>query len=110
LQNARVLVSFLIRAVVVGLAAAFLVVWWKPTLLAARTRPPRARAERRSRSPAPSCHAEFCRLGGAGGPGGRQHLYRTRRHRAQQRRSDQLFGDYFGRAYRNASSAAWEAA
>jgi serine protease DegS len=33
LQNARVLVSFLIRAVVVGLAAAFLVVWWKPALL-----------------------------------------------------------------------------
>jgi len=33
LQNTRVLVSFLIRAVVVGLAAAFLVVWWKPALL-----------------------------------------------------------------------------
>jgi serine protease DegS len=33
LQNARVLVSFLIRATVVGLAAAFLVVWWKPALL-----------------------------------------------------------------------------
>jgi len=33
LQNARVLVSFLIRAAVVGLAAAFLVVLWKPTLL-----------------------------------------------------------------------------
>jgi serine protease DegS len=33
LQHARVLVSFLIRAVVVGLAAAFLVVWWKPALL-----------------------------------------------------------------------------
>jgi serine protease DegS len=33
LQGTRVLVSFLIRAVVVGLAAAFLVVWWKPGLL-----------------------------------------------------------------------------
>jgi serine peptidase DegS len=33
LQNARVLVSFLIRAAVVGLAAAFLVVLWKPALL-----------------------------------------------------------------------------
>ncbi len=33
MQHTRVLVSFLIRAVVVGLAAAFLVVWWKPTLL-----------------------------------------------------------------------------
>jgi serine protease DegS len=33
LQNARVLVSFLIRAAVVGLAAAFLMVLWKPALL-----------------------------------------------------------------------------
>jgi len=33
LQNARVFASFLIRAVIVGLAAAFLVVWWKPALL-----------------------------------------------------------------------------
>jgi Do/DeqQ family serine protease len=42
LQNARVLVSFLIRAVVVGLAAAFLVVWWKPSLLG-KTAAPAAR-------------------------------------------------------------------
>jgi serine protease DegS len=40
LQNARVLLSFLIRAVVVGLAVAFLVVWWKPTLLGAHTDTP----------------------------------------------------------------------
>src|SRR6202161_4491400 len=33
MQSARVLANFLIRAAVVGLAAAFLVVWWKPTLL-----------------------------------------------------------------------------
>ena len=33
MQSTRVLVNFLIRAVVVGLAAAFLVVWWKPALL-----------------------------------------------------------------------------
>jgi serine protease DegS len=33
LQHTRVVVSFLIRAAVVGLAAAFLVVWWKPELL-----------------------------------------------------------------------------
>ena len=33
MQSARGLVSFLIRAVVVGLAAAFIVVWWKPALL-----------------------------------------------------------------------------
>ncbi len=37
MQNARVLLSFLLKAVIVGLALAFLVVWWRPTLLAART-------------------------------------------------------------------------
>lgn len=35
MQKARVLFSFLVRAVVVGLAVAFLVVWWKPALLGA---------------------------------------------------------------------------
>jgi serine protease DegS len=35
MQNTRVLLSFLIRAAVVGLAVAFLVVWWKPALLGA---------------------------------------------------------------------------
>jgi serine protease DegS len=39
LQKARVLASFLLRAVVVGLAAAFLVVWWKPALLGAVSSP-----------------------------------------------------------------------
>ncbi len=33
MQSARVLAGFLAKAVVVGLAAAFLVVWWKPALL-----------------------------------------------------------------------------
>jgi serine protease DegS len=37
LQSTRVLVGLLIRAVVVGLAVAFLVVWWNPTLLGAHT-------------------------------------------------------------------------
>jgi serine protease DegS len=37
LQNARVLVGFLAKAVIVGLALAFLVVWWRPTLLAAHS-------------------------------------------------------------------------
>jgi serine protease DegS len=40
LQNIRVLVIFLLRAVVVGLAVAFLVVWWNPTLLGAKTAAP----------------------------------------------------------------------
>ena len=37
MQDTRVLVGFLVRAVVVGLAVAFLVVWWNPTLLGAHT-------------------------------------------------------------------------
>jgi serine protease DegS len=37
LQNTRVLLNFLIKAVVLGLAVAFLVVWWKPTLLGAHS-------------------------------------------------------------------------
>ena len=35
MQSARTLMSFLFRAVIVGLAAAFLLVWWKPSLLGA---------------------------------------------------------------------------
>ena len=35
MQNTRIIVSFLVRAVVVGLAAAFLVVLWRPALLGA---------------------------------------------------------------------------
>src|SRR6202161_3237370 len=43
MQSARVLANFLIRAAVVGLAAAFLVVWWKPSLLGkAAASPPSA--------------------------------------------------------------------
>lgn len=37
MHKTRILVSFLVRAVVVGLAVAFLVVWWNPTLLGAHT-------------------------------------------------------------------------
>jgi len=32
LRNARMVLSFLVRAVIVGLAAAFVLVWWKPEL------------------------------------------------------------------------------
>jgi serine protease DegS len=51
LKNARVLVSFLLRAVVVGLAAAFLVVWWKPALLGVAAAPV-ARSESSAHGPA----------------------------------------------------------
>jgi serine protease DegS len=39
LQKTRVLLSFLLRAAVVGLAAAFIVVWWKPALLGKTANP-----------------------------------------------------------------------
>jgi serine protease DegS len=39
LHRARKFVSFLLRAVIVGLAAAFLLVWWKPALLGATPAP-----------------------------------------------------------------------
>ncbi len=35
MHRARTIVSFLLRAVIIGLAAAFLLVWWKPALLGA---------------------------------------------------------------------------
>jgi len=49
LQSLRALLKFLSKAVVLGLAAAFLVVWWKPDLLGALVSPPAARP-----APAPS--------------------------------------------------------
>lgn len=39
MHRARKFVSFLLRAVIVGLAAAFLLVWWKPALLGATPAP-----------------------------------------------------------------------
>ena len=39
LHSVRTVASFLLRAVIVGLAIAFLVVWWKPSLLRAVTLP-----------------------------------------------------------------------
>ncbi len=39
MQQARIIVGFLLKAAVVGLAAAFLLVWWKPSLLGVRTAP-----------------------------------------------------------------------
>ena len=51
--NIRVL-SFLLRAVVLGLAVAFLVVWWKPTLLGAHTAAPAPLPARTAISPSPT--------------------------------------------------------
>ena len=51
MQHTRVLVSFLKRAAVVGLAAAFLVVWWKPALLGKTLVPVQSAATVYSRPP-----------------------------------------------------------
>ncbi|MGB6353353.1 MAG: trypsin-like peptidase domain-containing protein [Steroidobacteraceae bacterium] len=51
MQKARVLVGFLIRAAVVGLAAAFLMVWWKPALLGKPSMPVQAAPTVYSRPP-----------------------------------------------------------
>ena len=101
MQNTRVLVGFLIRAVVVGLAAAFLVVWWKPALLGtntairARTMPPPRRSP--AAATADRGHAKFCRLGGASGARGGEYLYRARGHgaHAEPPALNQLFGDFW---------------
>jgi Do/DeqQ family serine protease len=54
LQNTRVFVNFLIKAVVIGLAVAFLVVWWNPTLLGAHTGGAPAAASSATPSASPS--------------------------------------------------------
>jgi Do/DeqQ family serine protease len=54
LHNTRVLVNLLIKAVVIGLAVAFLVVWWNPTLLGAHTGAPAATSVTPSASPSTS--------------------------------------------------------
>ena len=54
MQNTRVFVNFLIKAVVIGLAVAFLVVWWNPTLLGAHTGGAPAAASSATPSASPS--------------------------------------------------------
>ena len=58
LHNTRILASFLLRAVVVGLAAAFLVVWWKPALLGAVTAPARSAAPAQGQAQPPAQAAQ----------------------------------------------------
>ena len=54
MQNARVLATFLLRAAVVGLAVAFLVVWWRPSLLGVSASPAAVRAATAPLSPSPA--------------------------------------------------------
>jgi serine peptidase DegS len=94
LQNARVLVSFLLRAVVVGLAAAFLVVWWKPAFLGVSA----AKAQR-AESPAaraPVVMQSFADSVARAAPAV-VNIYTARviTERRQAAPLDQLFGDYW---------------
>jgi len=51
MQHARFIANFLLRAAVVGLAIAFLVVWWKPGLLGAAAVPIPIFASQSNRAP-----------------------------------------------------------
>jgi serine protease DegS len=103
LQNLRVLVIFLLRAVVVGLAVAFLVVWWNPTLLGAHTAapaplpapPPAAAPAPAAASPAPVVMLSFADSVARAAPAV-VNIYTARvvRDRPQVSPLNQLFGDW----------------
>jgi len=101
LQNTRVLVSFLVRAVVVGLAVAFLVVWWNPTLLGARTAavapPANAAPQPQAVAPAPSVVMQSFADSVARASPAVVNIYTARvvRERTQAAPLNQLFGDYW---------------
>jgi serine protease DegS len=92
LQNVRVLASFLLRAVVVGLAIAFLVVWWKPAFLGVAAAPvPRIEAPA---PPAPILVQSFADSVARAAPAV-VNIYTARviTERRQPAPLDQLFGD-----------------
>jgi serine protease DegS len=95
LQNTRVLVSFLIRAAVVGLAAAFLVVWWKPALLG-KTAAPVPRAPPTVYTRAPVVMQSFADAVARAAPAV-VNIYTARvvTERSQTAPLNQLFGDFW---------------
>ena len=101
MQNTRVLVSFLVRAVVVGLAVAFLVVWWNPTLLGAHTArvapPATAAPPPQAVSPSPSVVMQSFADSVARASPAVVNIYTARvvRERTQAAPLNQLFGDYW---------------
>jgi serine protease DegS len=102
LRNTRVLVSFLVRAVVVGLAAAFLVVWWKPALLGAHTpalqpAPAAALAPSPAVAPSPTPGIQSFADSVARAAPAVVNIYTARvvRERTQSAPLSQLFGDYW---------------
>jgi serine protease DegS len=102
LQNTRVLVSFLVRAVVVGLAVAFLVVWWNPKLLGAHTAaavapPVNAAPAPQAVSPNPIVVMQSFADSVARAAPAVVNIYTARvvRERTQAAPLNQLFGDYW---------------
>jgi len=101
LQNTRVLVSFLVRAVVVGLAVAFLVVWWNPKLLGAHTAavapPVIAAPSPQAVAPTPSVVMQSFADSVARALPAVVNIYTARvvRERTQAAPLNQLFGDYW---------------
>ncbi len=94
MQHARVLVSFLIRAVVVGLAAAFLVVWWKPALLGKAAVPPPSAPAAASR-PAVIMQSFADAVARAAPAGVNIYTARGVTERTQAPTLNQLFGDFW---------------
>ena len=102
MQNARVLVSFLAKAVIVGLALAFLVVWWQPTLLAARPTTVLPPVETASAAMRPVVVMQSFADSVARAAPAVVNIYTHRV--VTERQSNplsQFFGDYFPPAYRN---------
>lgn len=101
MQNTRVLVSFLVRAVVVGLAVAFLVVWWNPKLLGAHTAavapPVIAAPSPQAVAPTPSVVMQSFADSVARALPAVVNIYTARvvRERTQAAPLNQLFGDYW---------------
>ena len=94
-KNTRMIAGFLLRAAVVGLAAAFLVVWWKPALLDAVNAPRcmiAARAPGSTRVDMQSFADAVARAAPAV-----VNIYTARviTERSQPAPLDQLFGDYW---------------
>jgi len=95
-RRTRAMVGFMLRAVVLGLAVAFLVVWWRPALLGAVTVP-----EHGAGAGAPQAHAAVARQSFADSVARAApavvNIYTARlvTERSQPAPLDQFFGDYW---------------
>ncbi len=94
MRHARTITSFLAKAVIVGLAAAFLVVWWKPALLGAT--PSRQGAPANATAPRSVSMPGFADAVARAAPAV-VNIYTARvvTERTQTAPLDQLFGDYW---------------